>query len=112
MNAWDVRIMGGKGGGAGGAGGYMTMKTKGHGDTVTCLALSPKGTHLLSNSMDGTMKTWDIRPFVEDGVKRHCNTFVGGAHNVEKGLLNCAWSSDGTMFTGGSADKIVHIWDE
>jgi len=103
INAWDVR----KGGNY-----NMMMKMKGHKDTITCLALSPKGTHLLSNSMDGTLKTWDIRPFVEYGGKRHCKTFEGGMHNAEKGLLNCAWSGDGTMVTGGSADKIVHIWDE
>ena len=84
-------------------------------DTITCLSLNPKGTHLLSNSMDGTLRTWDVRPFVDDaagGKKRHDKTFLGGTHNAEKGLLNCAWSSDGTMVTGGSADCVVHIWDE
>lgn len=61
------------------------------------------------------MRTWDIRPFVDDAFgkrKRHDKTFVGGKHNAEKGLLNCAWSADGTMVTGGSADRVVHIWDE
>ena len=65
--------------------------------------------------MDGTLRTWDIRPFIDDGAgkkKRHDKTFVGGTHNAEKGLLNCAWSADGTMVTGGSADQIVRIWDE
>ena len=84
-------------------------------DTITSLSLNPKGTHLLSNSMDNTLKTWDIRPFVDDtagGKKRLDKTFNGGTHNAEKGLLNCAWSADGTMVTGGSADRIVHIWDE
>jgi Prp8 binding protein len=86
-------------------------------DTITCLCLNPKGTHLLSNSMDGTLRSWDIRPFIDGDAtsgkkKRHDKTFVGGSHNSEKGLLNCAWSADGTMVTGGSADRIVHIWDE
>ena len=100
ITAWDIRTQ------------SMSMKMKGHNDTITCLSLHPKGTHLLSNSMDGTLKTWDIRPFVQDGGKRHCKTFKGASHNAEKGLLNCAWSSDGTMVTGGSSDKVVHIWDE
>ena len=105
ITAWDVRVM------------NKTMTMKGHTDTITCLALNPKGTHLLSNSMDGTMRTWDIRPFIDDasGIgkkKRHDKTFVGGTHNSEKGLLNCAWSADGTMVTGGSADMIVRVWDE
>ena len=65
--------------------------------------------------MDGTLRSWDIRPFIDDSSgkkKRHNKTFVGGSHNAEKGLLNCAWSADGSMVTGGSADRIVHIWDE
>ncbi len=84
-------------------------------DTVTCLALNPKGTHLLSNSMDSTLRSWDVRPFVDDGAggkKLHDKTFVRGTHNAEKGLLNCAWSADGTMATGGSADRVVRVWDE
>lgn len=97
ITAWDVRQQ------------QKTMKMTGHTDTVTCLALDPKGAHLLSNSMDGTLKTWDIRPFVSGN--RHDKTFVGGTHNAEKGLLNCAWSADGSMITGGSADRIVHVWD-
>eukprot|EP00557_Chaetoceros_sp_GSL56_P012728 CAMPEP_0176481678 /NCGR_PEP_ID=MMETSP0200_2-20121128/2957_1 /TAXON_ID=947934 /ORGANISM="Chaetoceros sp., Strain GSL56" /LENGTH=301 /DNA_ID=CAMNT_0017877917 /DNA_START=176 /DNA_END=1081 /DNA_ORIENTATION=+ len=100
ITAWDLRIH------------DKSMMIKAHADTITCLSLHPKGTHLLSNSMDGTMKSWDIRPFVPDGNKRHCKTFLGGTHNAEKGLLNCSWSSDGNMVTGGSADKVVHIWDE
>lgn len=103
ITAWDVRQM------------HKSMGMKGHTDTITCLKLNPKGSHLLSNSMDGTMRTWDIRPFVDDASgtkKRHDKTFVGGTHNAEKGLLNCSWSADGTMVTGGSADRVVHIWDE
>lgn len=83
---------------------------KGHTDTITSLSLHPKGTHLLSNSMDGTLRSWDIRPFCNKN--RLHKTFQGATHNAEKGLLKCAWSPDGTMVTGGSADRIVHIWDE
>ena len=101
IHAWDVRQM------------HKSMTMKGHTDTITCLSLNPKGTHLLSNSMDGTLKSWDVRPFVDDAKKkRHDKTFVGGTHNAEKGLLNCAWSADGSMVTGGSADRVVLIWDE
>ena len=97
ITAWDVRKQ------------QRTMKMSGHGDTVTSLSLHPRGTHLLSNSMDGTLKTWDVRPFVSGN--RQDRTFVGGTHNAEKGLLNCAWSADGSMVTGGSADRTVHVWD-
>lgn len=98
VHAWDVRRK------------ERIMTMTGHTDTVTSLSLSPKGTHLLSNSSDGTLRTWDVRPFAEG--KRHRKTFEGGTHNAERGLLNCAWSADGTMVTGGSADRVVHIWDE
>jgi WD40 repeat protein len=36
----------------------------GHSDTVTGLALSPDGEHLLSNAMDSSLRSWDVRPFV------------------------------------------------
>ena len=36
---------------------------RGHSDTVTGLALSPDGSHLLSNAMDNTLRVWDMRPF-------------------------------------------------
>ena len=47
----------GSGSGGEGGRGVMEMKMKGHGDTMTCLVLNPKGTHLLSNTMNETMKT-------------------------------------------------------
>ena len=37
---------------------------EGHTDTVTGLALSPDGNHLLSNAMDSQLRCWDVRPFV------------------------------------------------
>lgn len=89
-------------------------RMSGHGDTVTCLAMHPDSTHLLSNSMDQTLKTWDLRPFIgKANKKRHCKTFTGHVHSPEKGqLLKCAWSKDGSMVSAGSSDHRVHIWDE
>jgi len=100
IHAWDVRNTSDR-----------TMTMHGHSDTVTSLALHPNGTHLLSNSMDGTIRSWDIRPFVENHSKRLVKMFFGATHDAQKALLNCAWSADGTMVTGGSADRVVHIWD-
>jgi Prp8 binding protein len=82
---------------------------KGHADTVTSLALHPDGTHVLSNSMDKTLRTWDIRPFVPQ--KRHVATYTGHAHGTDRGLLKCAWSADGSLVSAGSSDHRVHIWD-
>ena len=97
--AWDVRQQ------------RKQMKMTGHSDTITCLSLHPKSTQLLSYSMDSTLKTWDIQPYTKS-KNRHLKTFPGGKHGAEKGLLKCAWSPDGSMVTGGSSDRMVHIWDE
>jgi Prp8 binding protein len=99
ITAWDIRQS------------KKTMALKGHTDTITCLSMHPKGTHLLSNSMDNSLRSWDIRPFCKEN-KRHCKTFTGATHNAEKGLLRANWSPDGSMVSAGSADRMVHIWDE
>jgi len=85
---------------------------KGHTDTITSLSLHPKGsTYILSHSMDGTIRSWDIRPY-NNKPSRQEKTFLGSTTDAQKGLLNCAWSHDGGMVTGGSSDRYVHIWDE
>jgi Prp8 binding protein len=90
---------------------HPVYSMSGHTDTVTALALHPESTHVLSNSMDQTLKSWDIRPFCTG--KRNDKTFVGHRHHADKGqLLKCSWSADGGMVTGGSSDHRVHIWDE
>ena len=43
------------------------MELEAHADTITGLALSPDGHHLLSNSMDSQLRCWDVRPFVAGG---------------------------------------------
>ena len=40
-----------------------TLVLKGHSDTVTGMRVSPDGSHLLTNAMDGTLRMWDMRPF-------------------------------------------------
>lgn len=89
---------------------HAVYSMKGHSDTVTCLALHPESTHVLSNSMDGSLRSWDIRPFCTK-KKRHTHTFTGHAHASERGLLKCAWSADGNLVSSGSSDHRVHIWD-
>lgn len=109
IHVWDTRKDGNSGNDCRK---YMSMK--GHTDTITGLSLSPGGEYVLSNSMDGKICSYDIRPFIDGGQNgnRLHKTFVGGTHNAERGLLNCSWSADGNMVSGGSADRIVHIWDE
>lgn len=75
----------------------------GHTDTITGLALSPEGSYLLSNSMDQTIRCWDVKSFVMGN--RCVKIFQGNSHSFEKNLLRVGWSSDGTMMTAGSSDK-------
>lgn len=59
---------------------------KGHSDTVTGLALSPDGSHVLSNSMDNSLRVWDIRPYAPQ--ERCVKMFAGHTHNFEKVINN------------------------
>lgn len=96
IKVWDLR-----------RGGFH-YSMAGHLDTITGLSLSPDGHHLLSNSMDNTLKSWDVRPFAP--VNRLEKTFLGHQHNFEKNLLRCSWSPNGNMVAAGSSDRIVYIW--
>lgn len=43
--------------------GAVSFKLAGHSNTLTGLKVSPDGHHLLTNSMDNTLRVWDLRPF-------------------------------------------------
>lgn len=81
----------------------------GHLDTITGLALSNSGTYLLSNSMDNSIRCWDIRPYIQGS--RCIKVFQGHSHNFEKNLLRVAWNSDDSLISAGSSDRLVHIWN-
>eukprot|EP00906_Rhabdomonas_costata_P030032 RCo042410 len=86
----------------------------GHMDAITGSSLSPDGAHLLTNSMDNTLRCWDVRPFVQGGDSQRCvKTFTGHTHGVDKNLLKCSWSADGSMVSSGSSDSPAHsyIWE-
>lgn len=89
---------------------YKVLYTlSGHADSVTGLSLSHDGSYLLSNSMDQTLRMWDVRPFAPE---ERCVRILGGhCHNFEQNLLKCAWSMDDQRVTCGSADGLVNIWD-
>ena len=83
----------------------------GHTDTVTGISVSPDGKSLASNSMDCTVRVWDVRPFVTANESRQLHQLYGVQHNFEKNLLRCGWNHDGTQLTAGSADRFVSVWD-
>ena len=67
------------------------------------MQLSPDGSHILTNSMDNTLRVWDSRPFCTG--ERCVKVFTGHNHNFEKNLLHCAWSPDGALVASGSSDR-------
>jgi Prp8 binding protein len=85
----------------------------GHADTITSLRIDPRGEYILSNSMDSTVRIWDIRPYFDasNGQSRCVKLFIGAIHNMDKNLLRAAWSGDGSYVAAGAADKCVYVWD-
>ena len=96
---------------------HATMTMAGHTDTVTGLSVSPDGSYLLSNSIDRSLRVWNIRPFVtgavdvEQGAVRCEKLMQGVHHGAEKNLLKCSWSPKMDLVSAGSADRMVHIWE-
>ncbi|KAK6167431.1 hypothetical protein SNE40_021463 [Patella caerulea] len=87
----------------------ILYRMRGHLDTPTGLELSPDGSYLLSNSMDNTLRVWDVRPFAPQ--ERCVKILQGHQHTFEKNLLHCAWSPDGAKIAAGSGDRYVYVWD-
>ena len=87
----------------------LEMELHGHADSVTGMSVSPDGVWLLSNAMDNTLRTWDLRPFAPP--ERCTRVFQGHVHGFDKNLLRCAWSADGRHVSCGSADRFVNVWE-
>ena len=85
--------------------GAVDLVLRGHTDSVTSVSLNPNGTHLLTNSMDSSIRSWDIRPFVSNENNRCELNFVGARHGAEKVLLRTSWSPNGDRVCSGSADR-------
>lgn len=97
IQVWDIRKK------------AVAYTLQGHQDTVTSLQVSPDSQLLLSNSHDGTAKTWDIRPFAP--TDRHIKTYDGAPPGLERNLIRAAWDPKGERIIAGSGDRSVVIWD-
>ena len=84
--------------------------------TITSLSISKDGNKLVSFATDGSLRSWDIRPFCPAGEsKRQIALFEGSSNNFELLPLRCSWWSSADNATDyvscGSVDGIVRVWN-
>lgn len=73
----------------------------GHKSAVTCLDIYRKGRHMLSGSLDTTVRFWDLRKKGPTGLYKHHRDRV----------TVCKFSPDGEWFVTGGADNLVTLID-
>lgn len=96
INVWDTRKK------------AVVYSMIGHHDTISSLRVSPDSQTLLSNSMDSTVRTWDIRPFAP--TDRHIRTFDGAPAGMEKNLIKASWDAQGKRVAAGAGDGTTVVW--
>jgi len=83
------------------AGGRELHCFQGHEHSVTGVAFLPDSRHLLSGSMDKTLRLWDIRTVRE--VRR--------LQGHTMGITSLAVSPDGRRVLSTSLDETIRLWD-
>ena len=87
----------------------VVYSMRGHADTVTGLELSPDAQTLLSCSHDGTVRTWDVKPFAPG--ERLVRTYDGATPGLERNLRRASWDASGGRIAAGSGDRSVVVWE-
>jgi len=78
-----------------------SLVLRGHTEQVQRAAFSPWGDQLVSCSLDGTLRLWDL----ETGICRHILT------NHTHYVLHVEYSPQGDQVASASSDKTLRIWD-
>lgn len=73
-----------------------TSPLVGHTDDVRSVAFTADGSHLVTGSVDGTVRTWDLRPVIATGSGP---------------ILGVAFSPDGHRLITGARDGTSRLWD-
>jgi WD40 repeat protein len=81
------------------SGSLVAVPFDGHTDSVTCIAFSPDGKHIVSGSMDQTARVWEVDSSVDPVI-------------FDYHRINCVTlSPSGKHIISGSSDHMVRIWD-
>ncbi len=80
--------------------GAELMTLRGHGGSVTSIAISPDGKRIVSGSYDETIKVWDAAIRAEAVTLSHHNCAV-----------SIAFSPDSKSIISGGTDRTIKVWD-
>jgi len=73
----------------------------GHSTKIQSVVFSPDEKHILSGSLDKTIKLWDV------ANGREIKTFLGHTDSIN----SASFSPDGKQVLSGSHDKTIKLWD-
>lgn len=80
---------------------------KGHRDRVVSLQMSPVNETFISGSLDGTVRLWDLRSQICQGIlrlKQDKKAFIG--HTV-----SCSFDPSGLIMAVAMGDNIIKLYD-
>ena len=91
-----------------------TEGEQGHKDSVYSVAFSPDGRHLVSGSLDKTIKMWELNNggfYNRAGVQPKSGKCVKTFEGHKDFVLSVALTPDGQWVMSGSKDRGVQFWD-
>jgi glucose repression regulatory protein TUP1 len=91
-----------------------TEGEQGHKDSVYSVAFSPDGRHLVSGSLDKTIKMWELNNggfYNRAGVQPKSGKCIKTFEGHKDFVLSVALTPDGQWVMSGSKDRGVQFWD-
>jgi Prp8 binding protein len=86
------------------------LTLRGHTDSITSIQLSSDGTQMLSNSMDNTVRCWNVKPFCLS-ENRCMKVYSGHSHGYDQNLLRATWNHNQKYVASGSSDNVLYVWN-